>query len=105
MGNDKSSRESCKKFVQEKFGKIDVLINNAGFAYKRDSKVSDLKQAEDTLQTNYFDTAEFTKLMSDVVDERVVFISSLCSDTSFMSCCDDIKDFIKSRKFTCDDVD
>jgi len=102
---NKTSQESAKNFIQEKFGKISVLVNNAGFAYNKDSEASDLDQAEDTLAVNYFGTIEFTKLMLPIVSDRVIFISSLCSDTSFAACSDKIKNKIKSGNLSCDEVD
>ena len=102
---DKTSRENARNFIENKFGKISVLINNAGFAYKKDSNASDLAQAEDTLAVNYFGTVEFTKLMLPMVSNRVIFISSLCSDTSFGACSDGIRSKIKSGSLSCDEVD
>lgn len=67
--------------VHERFGKIDILINNAGFAIY--GKVSDLdiEQIESQMQTNYFGmiycTKNFLKKMLEQKSGHIVNIASV----------------------------
>ncbi|XP_046664314.1 carbonyl reductase [NADPH] 3-like isoform X1 [Homalodisca vitripennis] len=51
---DKESIARFAKFIKEKYGGIDVLVNNAAIAYQVDSPEPFGEQAEVTLTTNYF---------------------------------------------------
>lgn len=76
--NNKESIIALKNFIKEKHGGLDVLVNNAGIAFKHDATDPVGVQAEVTLGTNYFalvDTCQelFTLLRPHA---RVVNLSS-----------------------------
>lgn len=51
---NKESIIALKNFIKEKHGGLDVLVNNAGIAFKNDATDPFSVQAEVTLATNYF---------------------------------------------------
>jgi len=73
---DTKSTADFRAFVQQKHQGLDVLVNNAGIAWKGDA--FDGSVAEGTLNTNYFATIAFSKLLLPLVAEggRVVNVSS-----------------------------
>lgn len=61
---DVRQKEQCQKSVQEvleKWGKIDVLVNNAGILQRRTFLSQDLEKMEETIQTNLMGTLYMTK--------------------------------------------
>jgi len=65
--SDKAQVEKMGKTVLEKFNKIDVLVNNAGFAIY--GKVSDLsvEEIESQMNTNYFGMIYCTKFFLPIL--------------------------------------
>ena len=47
---------SCRDFMKEKYGGIDVLVNNAAIAFKGNATEPMGLQAEVTCKTNYWST-------------------------------------------------
>ena len=47
---DESSRQKAIETVRSKYSKINVLINNAGFAFKSDSTATNEEQAKTTFE-------------------------------------------------------
>ena len=54
--DDESSIVKFAGFIKEKYGGIDILINNAAIAFKNAATEPFALQAKITLQTNYFNT-------------------------------------------------
>merc|ERR1711862_673688 len=96
---DLADNRSISNFVQniKKCGKIDVLINNAGFAYKRNCTLDDYKQAVDTFDINYFGTKTLTNQLADNITSRIITVSSMCSDSSFRACSRDMQSKILDK--------
>jgi len=94
---DEKSRSDIINWAKEKYGKINVLVNNAGFAYKAkdDGVVPVHKQAVDTIGINYFSTKDFTNEIAEIVSERIVSVASFVSGMAFSGCSDEIKDFCR----------
>ena len=51
LGNEETI-EKLRDFMQEEYGGIDVVVNNAGMAFKNDATESFGEQATMTLATN-----------------------------------------------------
>ncbi|PFH32021.1 putative carbonyl reductase 1 [Besnoitia besnoiti] len=77
---DKASCEKMKTFLQEKFGGLDLLVNNAGFAFKRDATESKYEQAKKTIGVNYYGTKQVTDILLPLMRDggRIVSVASMC---------------------------
>jgi carbonyl reductase 1 len=78
--DNEDSIKALATFIKDKYGCLDVLVNNAGIAFKRDSTESVAAQAKVTVATNYFSVKNtcdhlFPLLRSGA---RVVNMSSNC---------------------------
>jgi len=75
---DQNSIAAAKEEVQTKFGKVDVLINNAGIIVTRD--IDTLTNLRETFETNTFGpaivTEIFTPLLQKSVNPRLIYVSS-----------------------------
>jgi len=78
---DEKSHASFASQMEKEFGKVDVLINNAGFAFKGADPTSFEKQTKPTLDINYRGTADFTQRMLPLLkkgqDPRLVNVASM----------------------------
>ena len=81
------SIENLKKYISTSYGGLDVLINNAGMAYKRASTVPFTKQAENTIRVNFTGTLNVTRALLPLVRPhgRIVNVSSMTSKLSQVS--------------------
>lgn len=72
------SIQKFKKFLEEQYGGLDVLINNAGIAYKMASTAPFKEQAEVTLRTNFQGTLDVCHALFPLLrpHARVVNVSS-----------------------------
>lgn len=85
--NDPKTHESAARFIDATYGKLDILINNAGvFLNEFDNGVpipaskTPIKTFRDTFDTNFFSTIELTQTFLPLVKKsdagRIVFLSS-----------------------------
>lgn len=94
---DQKSRSEIISWAKSTYGKIDVLVNNAGFAYKQaDSHIPAHKQAVDTLGINYYATKDFTNEIAELISERIVTVSSFVSGMAFNGSSEEVKNLIKN---------
>ncbi|XP_046552062.1 carbonyl reductase [NADPH] 1-like [Haliotis rubra] len=77
--NDRSSIERLKSFLLSTYGGLDVLVNNAGIAYRNADPAPFAEQAEFTCKTNFW-----TSTWS--VFGRVVSVSSVLAHTAIDQC-------------------
>ncbi|XP_053385315.1 carbonyl reductase [NADPH] 1-like [Mercenaria mercenaria] len=65
-------------FIRENYGGIDVLVNNAGTVFDKDSPLSMYRQAELTIQTNFKGTLNLCRYFMPLLrpHSRVVVVSS-----------------------------
>lgn len=85
---DVSDPESNKNFVNiaiEKFGRIDVLINNAGYGEYGPTEEIKMESAKYQFEVNYFAAVEISNLvlpiMRDQRSGRIINVSSVGGDT------------------------
>ena len=107
---DPSSRNNLINFIKSKYQKLDILVNNAGMAYKCASEAPFSEQAEVTNTCNYYGTKSLTVEMLgeglfDNNNSRVLFCSSLCSDTSYAKCSKSVQNALKNDIKTVEELD
>lgn len=75
---------NCALFVQQNYGKIDVLINNAGWAAKGDDFNEDIVNT--TIGVNFYGIKHMTEAFIPLLNENghIVNISSTCGETRFL---------------------
>ena len=80
--------KSLEKFIAEKFGKLDVLVNNAGvqldfpaFMEGNSSETVSMKVLKETFDTNFFAPIELTQILLPLLKKseagRIVNVSSI----------------------------
>ena len=72
---------NLQKYITETYGGLDVLINNAGMAYKTNSTAPFIEQATNTLRTNFTGTLNITRALLPLIRPhgRIVNVSSMMS--------------------------
>jgi len=102
--NDQQSRSEIINWAKSKYGKINVLLNNAGFAYKfTDTHIPAYKRAVDTLSINYYATKDFTNEIAEIVSERIITVASFASGMAFNGSSEEVKSLCRNL-MTEDDV-
>jgi carbonyl reductase 1 len=83
---DKASALKCAQTLKEQFGKVHVLINNAGMAYK--GNVFGADEAQATIACNLTGTRVMTEAVLPLMHEgaRIVNVCSECVLPLFTSC-------------------
>ena len=76
--DDQSSIEKLCEYMKQNYGGIDVLVNNAGIAFKNAATEPMHVQAKVTIQTNYFGTKHVCDTLFPILKPggRVVNVSS-----------------------------
>ncbi|XP_071812830.1 carbonyl reductase [NADPH] 1-like [Apostichopus japonicus] len=64
---DQRSVEALRDHVKKEHGGLDIVINNAGFAFRLDDKASAAEQAAVSCQVNYFGTARVFDVLSPIL--------------------------------------
>ena len=83
---DDESVKAARDFLKATHGGLDVLVNNAGFAFNHDSQAAFAEQAEVTLRINYYGTKRVCNLLFPLLTPgaRVVNVSSSCGKLSMI---------------------
>uniref|UniRef100_A0AC35U4Z6 Carbonyl reductase (NADPH) n=1 Tax=Rhabditophanes sp. KR3021 TaxID=114890 RepID=A0AC35U4Z6_9BILA len=76
---EESSVSKFAKYLDDKKEKIDVLINNAGFAFDNDAKETPIQQADYTIGINYYGTKRVSNALIPFIKEggRIVNVCSM----------------------------
>lgn len=101
---DRKSIESLRDTLVEKHGGLDVLVNNAGMAYKGASTTPFSEQAEVTVKVNFFGTLDVCEMLFPILKQnaRVCHISSLVSEKAFPRISDVLQKRFKDENLTLD---
>jgi carbonyl reductase 1 len=86
---DVASHASFAARMERAFGKIDCLINNAGFVYKNADPTPFVEQCKPTLDINFRGTIDFTETLLPLLvkgsDPRIVNVASMSGRLSQLS--------------------
>ena len=86
--NDEASALSCVQAVLDAEGRIDVLVNNAGYGYFGPVECVPLEEARRQLETNVFGLSTMCRLVIPSMRERhsgrIINISSLAGQSCFL---------------------
>jgi NAD(P)-dependent dehydrogenase (short-subunit alcohol dehydrogenase family) len=89
--NDLASQDNAVKFIQDKFGKLDILINNAGIAqdFQVPASQGTLDQWRATFETNVFNLVSLTQKLLPLVKKsdagRIVNLTSILGSLTLHS--------------------
>ncbi|KAJ8004179.1 hypothetical protein DPEC_G00156090 [Dallia pectoralis] len=100
--NHLESVRAARDFFKEKYGGVDVLINNAGIAFKVSDTTPFGTQAEVTLKTNFFATRDICDEFLPIIKSggRVVNVSSMMGSIALNRCSPELQARFRSSDIT-----
>ncbi|XP_056147566.1 carbonyl reductase [NADPH] 1 [Lampris incognitus] len=100
--NDLNSITAAANFFKQKYGGVDVLINNAGIAFKVADTAPFAVQAEVTLKTNFFATRDMLTHFLPIIKPggRVVNVSSSVGSRALNLCSPALQERFRSKDLT-----
>uniref|UniRef100_A0A8C2QEV2 Carbonyl reductase (NADPH) n=1 Tax=Cricetulus griseus TaxID=10029 RepID=A0A8C2QEV2_CRIGR len=100
--DDLQSIRALRDFLLKEYGGLDVLINNAGIAFKNADPTPFHIQAEVTMKTNFFGTQDVcTELLPLIKPQgRVVNVSSMESLRALKNCSPELQQKFRSDTIT-----
>ncbi|XP_028656530.1 carbonyl reductase [NADPH] 1 [Erpetoichthys calabaricus] len=99
---DLSSIRKIHDFMRDKYGGVDVLVNNAAVAFKVADTTPFGNQAEETLRTNFFATRDICREFLPIIKPsgRVVNIASIAGSMALRQCSQALKEKFRSEDIT-----
>ncbi|XP_036301623.1 carbonyl reductase [NADPH] 1 [Pipistrellus kuhlii] len=96
--DDLQSIRALRDFLRQEYGGLNVLVNNAGIAFKVNDPTPFHIQAEVTMKTNFFGTRDVcTELLPLVKPQgRVVNVSSMVSLRALKNCSPELQQKFRS---------
>ncbi|XP_030298212.1 carbonyl reductase [NADPH] 1 [Sparus aurata] len=100
--NDVNSITTAAAFFKQKYGGVDVLVNNAGIAFKMADTAPFAVQAEVTLKTNFFATRDMLTHFLPLIKAggRVVNVSSFVGSRTLNQCSPALQQRFRSEDIT-----
>uniref|UniRef100_A0A2K6F5J2 Carbonyl reductase (NADPH) n=1 Tax=Propithecus coquereli TaxID=379532 RepID=A0A2K6F5J2_PROCO len=100
--DDLQSIRVLRDFLRREYGGLDVLVNNAGIAFKVADTTPFHIQAEVTMKTNFFGTQDVcTELLPLIKPQgRVVNVSSTVSLRALKNCSPELQEKFRSENIT-----
>lgn len=100
--DDLQSIRALRDFLRKEYGGLDVLVNNAGIAFKNVDPTPFPIQAEVTMRTNFFGTRDVsTELLPLIKPQgRVVNVSSMMSGITLKKCSPELQQKFRSETIT-----
>uniref|UniRef100_A0A4W6BSA9 carbonyl reductase (NADPH) n=1 Tax=Lates calcarifer TaxID=8187 RepID=A0A4W6BSA9_LATCA len=104
--NDLNSITAAAAYFKEKYGGVDVLVNNAAIAFKVADTTPFAVQAEVTLKTNFFATRDMLTHFLPLIKAggRVVNVSSFVSSRTLNQCSPALQQRFRSEDITEDEL-
>uniref|UniRef100_A0A3Q4FZU3 Carbonyl reductase [NADPH] 1-like n=1 Tax=Neolamprologus brichardi TaxID=32507 RepID=A0A3Q4FZU3_NEOBR len=104
--NDLNSIKNAAAYFKGKYGGVDILINNAGIAFKASDTTPFGVQAEVTLRTNFFATRDVLTHFLPLVKAggHVVNVSSMLSASGLKQCSPELQQRFRSEDITEDEL-
>ncbi|XP_074156776.1 carbonyl reductase [NADPH] 1 [Sminthopsis crassicaudata] len=104
--DDQQSIQTLGKYLKERYGGVDLLVNNAGMAFKVADTTPFPVQAEVTMKTNFFGTRAVSAELLPLIKPqgRVVNVSSMVSLRSLKNCSPELQQKFRSNTITEDEL-
>ncbi|XP_007519788.2 carbonyl reductase [NADPH] 3 [Erinaceus europaeus] len=104
--DDPHSIRALRDFLRREYGGLNVLVNNAGIAFKVDDPTPFDVQAEVTLKTNFFATRNVCAELLPIVKPhgRVVNVSSLQGSRALEGCSQELQERFRNPALTEEDL-
>ncbi|TEA40000.1 hypothetical protein DBR06_SOUSAS2910043 [Sousa chinensis] len=100
--DDLQSIRALRDFLLKEYGGLDVLVNNAGIAFKTVDSTPFHIQAKVTMKTNFFGTQDVCTELLPLIKPRgeVVNVSSFVSVSSLKKCSPELQQKFRSETIT-----
>lgn len=97
--DDLQSIRALRDFLRKEYGGLDVLVNNAGIAFKTKDTTPFHIQAEVTMKTNFFGTRDVSVELLPIMKPqgRVVNVSSVASLMALKNCSPELQQKFRSE--------